>query len=486
MNLKAGAASPALPIPLAPDMREQHVGDVPLHAVTDLNGGYPLVSLDGGEPLSSEHLFRNASLTLLRGCPYENTIEADKAFIRFTNDGCSTMHLKEAFVPKRHDNKFAKTAIYRCGAKKQCPLRVNMRVFQNGSVTFELCATGAAQLLSCATDVPAHVGHELQRPIRATCLVQQFARRLEREVREDGRSGSDLTNVVIGKAAAIGIDLTANSVNAIRRQLCMEKLTSRILNRCPMESLFKLGETIIDISSTSESSLHASAVLGILVSLQKQQPDAYIRVAVVGGCLQYACFATLQMRLFKKVIINLHVMFIFHITIFGLEFNSDHLSTNYGGHFSSIVLITGSLYGDMRTLDDKHGVSSNAYHVAACTVQTNHTSQPAMLAIFARSDGSLWHQFAEDCHEAFVTSKGDAGRPLQFTIADGDGQIDSSISATNSTATRLSCWFHWQAYVRKHYLSSESQWKPVHNVIDTLLDCDEKLKCARLLLEWYY
>ena len=156
------------------------------------------------------------------------------------------------------------------------------------------------------------------------------------------------------------------------------------------------------------------------------------------------------------------------------------------GHFSSNILLTGSLYGEIRTYDDKHEVSSNAYHLAGCTVQTNTTCQPVMFALLEKSNGALWHQFVSDCHDAFLTSKGVAARPEQYTIADGDGQIDSAIAATNSQATRLSCWFHFQKAVRTEFLSSESQWKPVHNVLDTLLDCDEKQKCARLLLEWYH
>lgn len=41
--------------------------------------------------------------------------------------------------------------------------------------------------------------------------------------------------------------------------------------------------------------------------------------------------------------------------------------------------VRGSLFGEIRTFDDKHGVSSNAYHLAVCTVQTN-TVQPVAFA----------------------------------------------------------------------------------------------------------
>ena len=320
-----------LSITLAPGMLEEYVdGGDQLHF---LGGGeQPLASLeaslDGGEPSGSEHLFRNALQALFLGCPYENSVKADDAFIRFTQVGCSAMHQKEVFVPKRESSAFVKTVIYRCGVDpKKCPFRIKLSVLKSGLVTFDLCgATGAAQShnedevgsLKQSLRNDKHVGHELQRPVRATSLVQNVAKRLEREVREDGRSGSDHTNAVICKAAALGIDLSATAVNALKRQLCMEKLHSRILKCVPMDSMFKLGETLIDMATTSESSLHASAVLGILVTLQQQQPDAYIRVVVVDSCIKYTCFATEKMR-------------IKGIYKFACFVYSDHVSTNYGG-----------------------------------------------------------------------------------------------------------------------------------------------------------
>ena len=321
-----------LSIPLAPGVLEKYFdGGDQLHFLSGGEQEQPLASveasLDGGEPSGSEHLFQEALQALLLGCPYENSVKADDAFIRFTQVGCSAMHQKDVFVPKRESSAFVKTVIYRCGVDhKKCPFRIKLSVLKSGLVTFDLCGAGAAQShnedevgsLKQSLRYDKHVGHELQRPVRATSLVQNVAKRLEREVREDGRSGSDHTNAIICKAAALGIDLNATAVNALKRQLCMEKLHSRILKRVPMDSVFKLGETLIDMATTSESSLHASAVLGILVTLQQQQPNAYIRVVVVNSCIQYACFATEKMRDKGIYKIECYVY-------------SDHVSTNYGG-----------------------------------------------------------------------------------------------------------------------------------------------------------
>lgn len=208
-----------------------------------------------------------------------------------------------------------------------------------------------------------------------------------------------------------------------------------------MSGLFRVGDEILQIGDDehSEATLQASAVLGILAKLQDNDPTAYIRVRLDGRDIVYIFISTSAMR------------------------------------------VNGSRFGETRLFDDKHGVSSNKYHVAACTVQTNTTVQAVAFAFMASSNGAGWHSFLNDCRDAFLSITGSPVRPWVYSIADGDGQIESAIRATDPTVTQMPCFFHFMKEVNNKHVSTRTQWAPVHNTMRKLLGCSRIGQCKSLI-----
>jgi hypothetical protein len=120
----------------------------------------------------------------------------------------------------------------------------------------------------------------------------------------------------------------------------------------------------------------------------------------------------------------------------------DHKRIQYIFVCTKEMRVSGSLFGDLRVFDDKHGVSSSHYHLAACTVQTGMGIQPVALAFMASSNGTNWLRFINDCKLAFETTKGGPERDFKVSIADGDGQIDGAVGSVHPYVKRWSGYFH--------------------------------------------
>jgi hypothetical protein len=143
---------------------------------------------------------------------------------------------------------------------------------------------------------------------------------------------------------------------------------------------------------------NVAALLGMIAHVQRQYPDAFVRVSQSDGVISYI-FISLPMQRKK-----------------------------------------GSLYGDLRLFDDKHGVSSSGYHLAACTVQTNAVIEPVAWAFFSSSNGANWSTFVNDCVDAFASTRCGPIRSWNVSIADGDGQIRSAVNGANAGVLLWRCY----------------------------------------------
>ena len=121
----------------------------------------------------------------------------------------------------------------------------------------------------------------------------------------------------------------------------------------------------------------------------------------------------------------------------------------------------GSLYGDLRLFDDKHGVSQNGYHLACCTVQGNQSLDCVACALIDTSNGTNWSLFVEDCVKAFETTTNAPKRKWNIAIADGDGCIYSAVKAEDPQVQLWSCWEHFDRNIRSKYCRWTSQWKAI-------------------------
>jgi hypothetical protein len=192
--------------------------------------------------------------------------------------------------------------------------------------------------------------------------------------------------------------------------------------------MIRNGEELV---SVNPGSCHPDllAVLGLLLKTQRKLPDTYINVSF-NKHLSYVFFALPEQR--RK----------------------------------------GSLYGDLRLFDDKHGVSQNGYHLACCTVQGNQSLDCVACALIDSSNGTNWSLFVEDCVKAFETTTNAPKRKWNIAIADGDGCIYSAVKAKDPQVQLWSCWEHFDRNIRSKYLRLSNEWSALHVVLYKMLSSD--------------
>ena len=267
--------------------------------------------------------------------------------------------------------------------------------------------------------VKEHSGHAIQFMERAMARDTRHGVRAGRRERERSRWG-DKRERGQGRRLQVG---------PRPYKLEKEKLTRRG-EGVPetFDVLIRDGEALVSIDPAV---CHPDllAVLGLLLRVQKKFPDTYINVRF-DKHLSYVFFAFPKMR--RK----------------------------------------GSLYGDVRLFDDKHGVSRNGYHLASCTVQANQALEIVACALFDSSNGANWKMFIEDCCKAFATSSGAPKRGWNVAISDADGCIESAIKAVDARVKIWSCWKHFQTNITLKHLAKASEWSPLHQVMEKLLTSD--------------
>ncbi len=313
----------------------------------------------------------------------------------FMHRGYSAMAKNKEWVAK---DKGKSTTFFRC-QHDGCGFR--LRLLRSGE---------AYSFALGQKSVAVHSGHALEEPGRTSSFAVSFLQRQAQELRGEGRTGLDLVTAIAKRAADLGVDVAATTINHARRSLEKAKLQSRVFEGVDTSFLLTLGDGLIDARS-GDVDPAASAVFGMLSKLQSHYRDAFLRVCVDTSNVITYIFASLPRQRER-----------------------------------------GSLFGTLRLFDDKHGVSSSAYHLALCTVATNTGAEIVAWALMAHSDGASWHQFVRDCTDAFQSTKGGPARKWCLSIADGDGQIASAVGAVDLSVEHWTCWFHFKRLVRIKFL----------------------------------
>lgn len=285
-----------------------------------------------------------------------------------------------------------------------------------------------------------HTGHELKKPVRATKVLLDMMEDCKKAVATDGSNGMELQKKTLNAMSqALGGEdaISESSFQHFRRKLEKEKL-SRRGKEAPetFEVMIRDGEALVSIQPES---CHPDllAVLGLLLKVQKKLPGTYINVCF-DKQLSYVFFALPGQR--RK----------------------------------------GSLYGDIRLFDDKHGVSQNGYHLASCTVQGNQALEIVACALFDSSNGVNWKMFVEDCCKAFATTSNVPKRAWKVTISDADGCIESAVKAVDPTVEMWTCWKHFQTSITSKHLAKAPERSSLHKILDKMLTSDS----ARQMGAW--
>lgn len=379
------------------------------------------------EGAANSEQFTNA-LNVLLGERFGSLDDAKMALERFKHQAASAMQWNTRFTAK--DEKSG-SQTWICAARaSRCPFRLILR-WEKKEETLEY-------RFYVGNDGGMHGEHDSMPPKRATAHALQVIDQTLAKGAAEGLRGLDLINQTTVACAQLGINITAEAIARQRREMAKRALQSRVMRDTNMEVLLKVGDAILQLQST-ESSPDVAAIIGMLVHLQKKDQGAYIRLILTKGILQYVFVSTSRQR------------------------------------------AIGSRFGEVQCYDDKHGVSTHSYHLAACTVMGNQKAELASFALMASSNGENWSEFVKDSKTAFLTTTGQPLRRVGVTISDDDGQIKSAVATHIPGAQRWSCWFHVKGYTRKHHLRQESQWSPVHETIDKLLECAVLDECKTLI-----
>lgn len=289
-----------------------------------------------------------------------------------------------------------------------------------------------------------HKNHALEKPKRAASTAVKLLKQAIDD--QKGEGGSNLEDVIAvsKKFQDMGIDLADATINKTRLKLQKEKLQAKMFQHLDTESLF-LDENGNEIPADGgEAALSAVAVLKMLTVVQQNDPGAFIRVSKdQSGCIDYIFVSTEEQR--KK----------------------------------------GSLFGDLRLFDDKHGVSSSQYHLAACTVQTNKGCEAVCFALLGSSNGANWARFVEDCYICTKTTKGKPVRNWDASIADGDGTIHSAIANCGRlhslNVVSCKCAYHFFKNINAKHRRDVDTWQPIKDAIYNLLKCDRQEQCESMI-----
>ena len=285
-------------------------------------------------------------------------------------------------------------------------------------------------------NVGNHSGHKLTKPTRAAQVLLNVVEDALNSTAQDGSKGLELQKKTLGTVSDAfgGQDAFSEAqFNHLRRKLEKAKLSRRGKGLpTTFDMLIRDGEQVVSIDPQS---CHPDllAVLGQLVFIQNKYSGAYINVA-------------------------------------------------YQKHLSYVMVslpdqrMMGSLFGDLRLLDDKHSVSQNGYHLASCTVQGNQKLEIAAWAIFDSTNGANWSLFVHDCEMAFQTTTNSPARKWDVTIADGDGSIHSAVIGEKPDVHMWHCWKHFDGHIKTRHLSSASQWSFLHIRMFHLLSSDSVKK----------
>lgn len=323
--------------------------------------------------------------------------------------------------------------MFRC-EQTRCSFRLCLR-YPFGTTTYFKFTLGQK-------GIREHANHKLQRPKRTAKYVVEVLDECQKKAALDGSAGLELQKKSINLVNNMfGGQEAMNEVKYahLKRKLEKQKLQKRGSTIPDSFSvLIREGESMISVDPTS-CDPDLLAVLGVLLRLQKSFPETYVNVCW-DKHLSYVFFALPNQR--RK----------------------------------------GSLYGDLRLFDDKHGVSHNGYHLASCTVQGNEGLEIVACGLFDKSNGKNWKCFVEDCSKAFSTTTNGPKRAWKAAIADGDGCIESAVKATDLTVEMWTCWMHFDKSVRAKHLQRAHEWKGLHQLFEKLLTNDSERKLEILVL----
>eukprot|EP00918_Siedleckia_nematoides_P092696 GHVU01203470.1.p1 GENE.GHVU01203470.1~~GHVU01203470.1.p1 ORF type:complete len:935 (+),score=64.52 GHVU01203470.1:99-2903(+) len=137
----------------------------------------------------------------------------------------------------------------------------------------------------------------------------------------------------------------------------------------------------------------------------------------------------------------------------------------------------GCLFGDLRTVDDKHQVSACHCRMGVWSVVSNkRESLPVAVAWFAHGNTDAWKQFIQDAHAAFGCTQRE-GRPYrtwEATIADMAPEIHKAIREDPlSSPLAFYCWFHVGTRMDTKHNDVRDVWDQMKPLLQELLYSDK-------------
>eukprot|EP00918_Siedleckia_nematoides_P068502 GHVU01149250.1.p1 GENE.GHVU01149250.1~~GHVU01149250.1.p1 ORF type:complete len:641 (+),score=52.00 GHVU01149250.1:1828-3750(+) len=153
-----------------------------------------------------------------------------------------------------------------------------------------------------------------------------------------------------------------------------------------------------------------------------------------------------------------------------VEIRHNNCSVDYFFFSTGFMRMMGSLFGDLRLIDDKHGTTSHQYHLAAAVVYTSSGRlEAAAFALLGNSTCDMWCKFVADCKAAFAADSGDAVRPWRVAIVDQDAATRSAIVTVCPSVDVWTCFYHFLANIKKAHGNASAYFGPIHEGFVILL-----------------
>eukprot|EP00918_Siedleckia_nematoides_P046735 GHVU01102453.1.p2 GENE.GHVU01102453.1~~GHVU01102453.1.p2 ORF type:complete len:927 (+),score=80.83 GHVU01102453.1:5895-8675(+) len=369
-------------------------------------------------------------LTFLCLLQFDSVATATKALIRYMHDYDSPLGTHGVKTNANGDIRVRRVCNIRMLPKCKCTVTV---VNRRGN------AAGEGSVCIEWNKIKHH--HELQHPVRMQRELVELVDQVAQDARAAGLRNLDASNRVGIALAAFGAHKARRDVSGRRRRVeanCLAQVRANeaVPVTVSFEGVEGVDRPVQFDPSNAEKREEFRDVVEALGWVHKEMPNAYINV------LHQECI----------------VSYVF-ISLMGQR-------------------TSGTLFGDIRCLDDRHDVSHSYMKLAATAVLTsNGKMNVASCAFMAHSDFSHWKQFVQDTVDALDTVEGGPIRHWEVSLADQDGSISGAVRGLEDGQRPLhiwTCYWHFVRALEKRFRRLEKVWSPIVELLRRMLGTDSQ------------
>eukprot|EP00918_Siedleckia_nematoides_P040820 GHVU01088598.1.p1 GENE.GHVU01088598.1~~GHVU01088598.1.p1 ORF type:complete len:634 (-),score=52.78 GHVU01088598.1:57-1958(-) len=366
---------------------------------------------------------------------FESVEVANDVLVRFMYQFDSPLGRHGPKEPNRHgDTRIRRVCNIRMLPGCKCTVTVVSRKDRVDTDTREITEKGYVRIEW--NGIKHH--HDLIHPKRMQVEIVQAVDRVLELGRDAGLRNLDTSNRVSAALTEFSVHKDRRDINGRRRRVEAAVMDELRLSETEAAEIVFAGTDVDPPMSipASETESEFRDVMGALAWIQKKQPDAFINVAHENGVLSYVFLSLLPQR------------------------------------------VIGSLFGELRCVDDRHDVSHQYMKLAVAAILTsNGRMEPAACAFMSASDIRHWRMFVLDSIQAFETNEGGPVRRWDISLADQDGSISGAVRSIPDAHRPMyiwTCFWHFIRALEKKFRWQRNVWSPLVERLKKLLLTDSR------------